>query len=368
MSSAFTAEPAGYNLSEPTKLLPIAFIVFNIATLYSIYMKYHCVPLLQQPWTQQQGIWQTAVINILSLMIVYCYLCCSLISPGRIPDAKEWDYVPLASPRGNESQGPQKESKRSGDRRHCKWCAKYKPDRAHHCRVCRTCVLRMDHHCPWIYNCVGFQNHKYFFLLIMYSAMACHTIFWTMLNSVKAASVPETEFFEMFFLLFGESLAMLLGSLTTCFFGFHVWLMMKAMTTIEFCEKSNKRNTLEGSPYDLGFYGNIRAVLGENTLLWFWPASLPVGDGLNWITDESPLLLLTTRDLEAARDMPKPKGGKFAIQKSKKHKAAGTGECGDTSGQESDLSSDHTPSVAASPAGSGSLASSQLPDSGSRLP
>lgn len=47
------------------------------------------------------------------------------------------------------------ERKREGTRRVCKWCDKYKPDRAHHCRQCRQCILKMDHHCPWIYNCVG---------------------------------------------------------------------------------------------------------------------------------------------------------------------------------------------------------------------
>ena len=38
----------------------------------------------------------------------------------------------------------------------------------------------------------------------------CHIIVWTMFSSVKAATQPETPFFQMFFLLFGESLAILL--------------------------------------------------------------------------------------------------------------------------------------------------------------
>lgn len=62
-----------------------------------------------------------------------------------------------------------REKKRNNELRHCKWCGKFKPDRTHHCRVYGTCILKMDHHCPWIYNTVGFKNHKYFFLILLYS-------------------------------------------------------------------------------------------------------------------------------------------------------------------------------------------------------
>merc|ERR1711879_1135054 len=171
-----------------------------------------------------------------------------------------------------------KEQKKNGERRHCKWCAKYKPDRCHHCRVCRTCILKMDHHCPWIYNCVGFNNHKYFFLLLFYCTIDCQIIMWTMKDSLHVAlNNPSTPFMSMFLLLFGETLTAFLGLLVTVFFAFHVWLMFKAMTTIEFCEKSMKRMHYDGSIYDRGNYGNIKAVLGDNPFLWFLPLNPPSG-------------------------------------------------------------------------------------------
>merc|ERR1719282_2218216 len=83
------------------------------------------------------------------------------------------------------------EVKQSGARRFCKWCNTYKPDRCHHCRVCKSCILRMDHHCPWIANCVGFRNHKFFFLLVLYSLINCLFISFTMSESLNRALIEE---------------------------------------------------------------------------------------------------------------------------------------------------------------------------------
>ena len=191
--------------------------------------------------------------------------------------------------------------------RYCSKCSKYKPDRCHHCRVCNSCVLRMDHHCPWIANCVGFRNHKYFFLLVLYSALNCWFIVVTMASTVYRAGIDEMDPGYRFGLVFGMTLAVIMGTLLGCFFFFHCWLMSNASTTIEFCEKTTAAYGSRAVSYDQGLFENIRAVLGPFVSLWLLPVAPPHGDGVNFFVhnskgdhDEMAPLLPGNQDSETA--------------------------------------------------------------------
>jgi len=301
-----TLDPRAGRFTETAKFFPVIFIVSNIGGLYVIYTFLHLQRLLQAQdvETQQRGVSQMVSFNIGAVLLLICYARCILVHPGTIPGRDEdpsWEYV--GADGRQTSQTPAfSEMKKTGERRHCKWCAKYKPDRTHHCRVCRTCILKMDHHCPWIYNCVGYRNHKYFFLLLLYSAFCTQWITWTMLESVETDFSTGSTFSAMFFVLFGETLAAFMGFLVTGFFAFHVWLMLRSMTTIEFCEKNMKSKGYSASSYDRGPYGNICAVLGDNPMLWLLPLNAPTeGRGTYFLGEDQAL----ARDLETRRGLSK---------------------------------------------------------------
>jgi len=300
-------------VTETARVLPVAFVVVNIVSLYIIYTVYHLIPLLQNPTRYNEGVTQAAVFNAASFLMMVAYIRAIMTNPGNIPDDPSWEYIPSLSVQQPDTQ----EKKKSGDRRHCKWCAKYKPDRCHHCRVCKTCILKMDHHCPWIYNCVGFRNHKYFFLLLLYSGFDCTWITFTMIPTVQEAVQKDGNFGAMFAILFAETLSAFLGLLVTLFFCFHIWLMLKAMTTIEFCEKSTKNQGFSYSAYDRGIGGNIRAVLGDNFLLWLLPVNPPSGSGTSFGANEEADPFVT-RALEAGRGRRKPRQAGYGSTKSSK--------------------------------------------------
>ncbi|ETW19899.1 hypothetical protein PFUGPA_04371 [Plasmodium falciparum Palo Alto/Uganda] len=229
-----------------------------------------------------RGIIEMGVFHFCLIMYLINYILSIIVSPGSIPDTEEWSLNDFQENNNINMENILLEKKKSGERRHCKWCCKYKPDRTHHCRVCKSCILKMDHHCPWIYNCVGYNNHKYFMLSLIYCSITTVFVSITMFTSVRnAIKNGETPFNEMFLLLFGETLNSFLSLIVTCFLFFHIWLLINAMTTIEFCEKqTNYQNQSYSKYYNKGFYKNFKDVFGESPFLWFLPIDNRKGDGI----------------------------------------------------------------------------------------
>jgi len=277
----------GARFGEISKLIPVACVIFTVVILYAEYVFLHCLRLMQLDLPVEarradevsRGIYESCIFHVITCGVLYCLAKCILTNAGTIPDDQGWE---LGADEDADAEPGVREKKHTGERRHCKWCLKFKPDRCHHCRVCGVCVLRMDHHCPWVYNCIGFRNHKYFFLLLTYAAIDLIVVNFTMFDSVWWSTRTDVNISTMIALIFGETLATFLMVLILAFLSFHFWLLSKAMTTVEFCEKSLKKSSYDTSVYSQGWYDNVCNILGPKPHFWLLPFSLPGGDGMTW--------------------------------------------------------------------------------------
>mmetsp|Transcript_27607 Transcript_27607/g.51786 ORF Transcript_27607/g.51786 Transcript_27607/m.51786 type:complete len:293 (-) Transcript_27607:61-939(-) len=268
-------------------LLPPATVMIMVSGVWSIYLFLHLLPQLQLAVPPDRfdsevaitGWVQMIISQVLAGMMVICFLRASLTLPGQVPEALEWRFGAFKDPNITKEV-----KSANGERRRCKHCLIYKPDRCHHCRICKTCILRMDHHCPWIMNCVGFRNHKYFSLLVLYSLLSCLFIAATTVGSMPKSLEKEMPISHRFLLMLCLVTTGFMGGLLTVFSGFHVMLMLRGLTTIEFCEKQSQVSSAQGkgSKYDRGFYQNFKAVFGPRPWLWLLPIDPPEGDGLSF--------------------------------------------------------------------------------------
>ncbi|GBE59119.1 cell cycle regulator with zn-finger domain-containing protein [Babesia ovata] len=309
------------------RYLPVVLVVASFVTVYTVFVFYHLKPAIEDD-VSHLGVLSNKTVAILVSTSVCCllfllnYILCATVDPGRVPETLEWCMYP-----GSEKHTPPTlcETKRSGDRRSCKWCSIYKPDRAHHCRVCGRCVLKMDHHCPWVNNCIGWANHKYFFLTVFYAVVLSGLVstfsFPTVRHVMKSPTVsfasphmalcfvchlPLFAVFHNLFLLFvlrfaifnrvqvpakqyvvllvAEVMSIFSFFLCSGFLSFHIFLICEAYTTIEFQEKGSYSNLwLDRSIWSGTLYENLSCVLGKNPLFWLLPIDDRAGNGVTFI-------------------------------------------------------------------------------------
>ncbi|KAG0093096.1 palmitoyltransferase for Vac8p [Podila epicladia] len=118
-------------------------------------------------------------------------------------------------------------SKRDGRPRWCDICKIVKPDRCHHCSECDQCVLRMDHHCPWVNGCIGYNNHKFFYLFIFYGSVLAIWVVATMIPLLISAFRSCEQDFSSKFASFNTR-ADLMGG---CYFDFH-WPLITVISLL----------------------------------------------------------------------------------------------------------------------------------------
>jgi palmitoyltransferase len=194
--------------------------------------------------------------------------------------------------------------------RWCKLCDTVKPPRTRHCSICKKCVAKMDHHCPWMNTCIGFYNYRYFWMTLFY--ITTGTIYYCFLSFlpfyanfrrlsnekfqyyVSEEHSGRTRLILTFVLCLSLSLAV--GML----FSFHIYLVCKNLTSIEFynskSRNAEKQNAafhgkfLPSNIYDLGYRNNISQVFCHEhiktlSIRCFFPISgKPLGNPFDFPT------------------------------------------------------------------------------------
>eukprot|EP00742_Colponemidia_sp_Colp-10_P004940 GILJ01005276.1.p1 GENE.GILJ01005276.1~~GILJ01005276.1.p1 ORF type:complete len:297 (+),score=22.94 GILJ01005276.1:41-931(+) len=227
------------------------------------------------------------VFHVLFLLAICSYWQCVRTDPGGVP-------VSWAEHQVNPTTKGEEESEEHlllpGDNRYevtleieqsvaappahprfCKKCRCPKPERAHHCSSCDRCILRMDHHCPWVGNCVGFSNHKFFLLFLLYALLACAFIsaclgplFLADLNPKTTHTSAAVGAVMLVSLVISLSVAIALFG----FLWFHIYLITSNRTTIEM--QGVRRN-----PYTTkSWRKNVEQVFGQNAWSWLLPVQV----------------------------------------------------------------------------------------------
>jgi len=170
------------------------------------------------------------------------------------------------------SRLPVIERKRKKGYRYCKSCLKYKPDRCHHCSVCNSCTLRMEMHVPFLRTCCGAHNLKSYLLWVGYLCL------WGLLSlafqiwcTILLYKHHSTKYAIIGFAV-TALLALLVSVITVLRFWYHIYLLARGQTVIDFRERVLQMDYhIYVLKYRNSFVHNFLEVFGTNPCLWFIP-------------------------------------------------------------------------------------------------
>lgn len=279
----------GRSRDPPSSPLPLGHSPLgDTSTLIPFYITFALVAILifNYPFARlilddRHGSDRGSLLSWVAYLVLSCLTLTSLI---RVHSA---DPGIVSDPRWSESASPSElacwERKANGSRRVCRKTRMWKPDRAHFCRSTGRLIKRYDHHCIFVGASVGWGNHKFFVLFLLYAwleaAFICYQLVWT-------ANVFEDMPSVLLFLsLFAEFVLTAAVSISVAgFWVFHLYLLAVGTTTLESGEKNGQvvLGTIYSSPYSTTWYHNFAQVLGdgESPLWWLLPtAPRFAGDG-----------------------------------------------------------------------------------------
>jgi len=231
--------------------VPVALALATMGWVYVVYGGWFLLPLLpSHPW---RAAWAAAGFHLLFALMVWAYVGCIAVHPGRVPEEWGMDRYPEGDPAA-EGLRP------------CAVCRVYKPPRAHHCSTCKECILMFDHHCPWINNCVGLRNRKHFLLFLLYTPLTC---LWVCLTSIDRLNIFGPDGSQDGTFLFMYLVVAVLGGALVLFFSGSLTLAVRDQTTVEAL-------TAGQSPSPGAWRHSLGAIFGSRPALWLLP-TIPRG-------------------------------------------------------------------------------------------
>lgn len=111
-----------------------------------------------------------------------------------------------------------------------------------HCGRCKRCTAHFDHHCIWLNNCIGYNNYRLFFwlliMVILHSlgivALGVFRVYIFYLNSKSTTSLAILCYVMV---LINGAAAVLIGYLLS----YHIWLCIVGKTTYQHILEQRKR-------------------------------------------------------------------------------------------------------------------------------
>jgi hypothetical protein len=122
----------------------------------------------------------------------------------------------------------------------------------------------MDHHCSFLWTCIAYKNYKFFILTLFYTLCILYLMVVTLFTGLKFFIHEYAHSFYLIFFSLFYFLIILFCFILTFFFIFHLSLVVKNMSTIEYLEYEKKD---EDNFYSKGWYSNWTSVMGS---IWWW--------------------------------------------------------------------------------------------------